>query len=71
LLLQEKKVWRKNNEIRCVVSLANNQNHQPLNWLSPHNNQDQDDTSGFPLLVWDMKKRLVAVAAGKEGLAQE
>jgi hypothetical membrane protein len=23
------------------------------------------------LLVWDMKQRLVAVAAGKEGLAQE
>jgi hypothetical protein len=28
-------------------------------------------TSGFPLLVWDMKQRLVTVAAGKEGSAQE
>jgi hypothetical protein len=27
--------------------------------------------SGFPLLVWDTKQRLVDVAAGKEGLAQE
>jgi hypothetical protein len=26
--------------MRCVVSLANNQNRQPLNWLSHHNNQD-------------------------------
>jgi hypothetical protein len=57
--------------MRCFVSAPNKQNSQPLNWLSRHNKQDEDDASGFPLLVWDMKQRLVAVAAGKEVLAQE
>jgi hypothetical protein len=58
--------------MRCVVSAANKQNSsQPLNWLSGHINQNYDDDSGFPLLVWDMKQRLVAVAAGKEGSAQQ
>jgi hypothetical protein len=28
------------NEMRCVVSAANKQNSQPLNWLYPHINQD-------------------------------
>jgi hypothetical protein len=63
--------WCLKNEMRSVVSAANKQNSQPLNWLFCHNNQDYDDDSGFRLLVWDMKQRLVAVASGKEGLAQE
>jgi hypothetical protein len=51
---------------------SNKQNsRRPLNWLSRHINQHYDDDSGFPLLVWDVKQRLVAVAAGKEGSAQE
>jgi hypothetical protein len=36
-----------------------------------HINQDYDDASGFRLLVWEMKQRLVAIVMGKEGLAQE
>jgi hypothetical protein len=32
--------WCLKNEMRCVVSAANKQNSQPLNWLSHHNNQD-------------------------------
>jgi hypothetical protein len=71
LLLQKKEVRRKNNEVRRVVALADNQNSQPLNWLSRHSNQDQDDARGFLLLVWDMKQRLVAVAGAKEGSAHE
>jgi hypothetical protein len=70
-LLQEKTVWHKNNEMRCVVSAANKQNSQPLNWLSRHINQDYDDASGFRLLVWEMKQMLVANVMGKEGSAQD
>jgi hypothetical protein len=36
----EKKVWCNKNEMRCVVSAANKQNNQPLNWLSRPINQD-------------------------------
>jgi hypothetical protein len=32
--------WCLKNEMRCVVSAANKQHSQPLNWLSRHNNQD-------------------------------
>jgi hypothetical protein len=71
-LRQENEVRQKQNEMRCVVSAANKPNSQPLNWLSHHINQDEDDaTSAFRLFGWDMKQRLVAVATGKEGLVQE
>jgi hypothetical protein len=61
LLLQEKKVRRKKNEMRCVVSAANKQNNQPLNWFSHHIKQDQDDANGFRLFIWDIKQTLVAL----------
>jgi hypothetical protein len=32
--------WCLKNEMRCVVSAANNQNSQPPNWLSGHIHQD-------------------------------
>jgi hypothetical protein len=57
--------------MRCVVSAANKQNSQPLNRLLRHINQDYDEASGFRSLIWDMKQRLVTVAAGKEGSAPE
>jgi hypothetical protein len=71
LLLQEKKVQGKNNDLRPLQLAVNKQNSQPPNWLSRHVNQDYDDASGFPLLVWDMKQMLVAIVTGKEGSARE
>ena len=73
MLLQENKVRGKHstNDLRPLRLAANKQNSQPLNWLSRHVNQDYDDASGFRLLVWEMKQRLVAIVTGKEGSAQE
>jgi hypothetical protein len=69
---REKKVRRKKNEMRCVVSAANKQNsNQQLNWFSHHIKQDQVDANGFRSFIWDINQRLVAIGTWKDGLAQE
>jgi soluble cytochrome b562 len=71
LLLQEKKVWRKKNEMRCVVSAISKNISQPLKiGYRTTSTKTKNYASGFRLLVWDMKQRLVDAAAGKEGWAQ-
>jgi hypothetical protein len=47
--------------MRAVVSASDKQTSGPLDGLSHHINQAQDDANGFNLLVWDMTQILVAV----------
>jgi hypothetical protein len=69
-LLQEKKVGRKQNEMRCVVSAISKNISQPIGYLTT-STKTKNYASAFRLLVWDMKQRLITVVTGKEGLAEE
>jgi hypothetical protein len=64
--------WYLKNEMRCVefLLLANRTVSHSIG--SPATTtKTKNYASGFRLLVWDMKQKLVAVTAGKEGSAQE
>jgi hypothetical protein len=60
-LRQKKKVWRKQNDLKPRLRADDKPLMQPLNGLSHHTNQDQDDDNGFHLFVWDMKQRLIVI----------
>jgi hypothetical protein len=56
----------KANRIENTNSTNKQSSSQPLNWLSHPINQDEDDPSGFQLLLWDVKQRFVAIVTGKK-----